>query len=208
MSPGRPPADLKVQVPRHNTQRIGPALTGQVESLARSQGLTTDIRQPTNESSSSIAQAIESASDWNSLLTTARADRGPQWDVGTQQFLVEEESELYYDPSPLLEYLKEGQSEDGPSGEGAPPNGMPGTPLNRGHQPMGGQYQVNGMMSSPAIAASPRHGLPGQYPGSGFTPIPPSSFYGTDRGSPMVTRSGMMQNMDGLGVSPDLRRRM
>ena len=27
----------------------------------------------------------ESASEWNSLLMTARAERGPQWDVGTQQ---------------------------------------------------------------------------------------------------------------------------
>ena len=27
----------------------------------------------------------ESASEWNSLLMTARAERGPQWDIGTQQ---------------------------------------------------------------------------------------------------------------------------
>lgn len=29
----------------------------------------------------------ESASEWNSLLMTARAERGPQWDVGTQQYV-------------------------------------------------------------------------------------------------------------------------
>lgn len=29
----------------------------------------------------------ESASEWNSLLITARAERGPQWDVGTQQYV-------------------------------------------------------------------------------------------------------------------------
>ena len=30
----------------------------------------------------------ESSSDWNSLLLTARAQRGPQWDVASQQYVA------------------------------------------------------------------------------------------------------------------------
>ncbi|KAF8339588.1 uncharacterized protein EI90DRAFT_3037168 [Cantharellus anzutake] len=44
---------------------------------------------------------MESASDWNSILLTARAQRGPQWDVMTQQFLVDRGSPLYYDATAL-----------------------------------------------------------------------------------------------------------
>jgi hypothetical protein len=60
---------------------------------------------------------------------TARAERGPQWDIGTQQyvvncsfgsffselgfrFLVEEHSELYYDPTPLFEVVKKTKDEE------------------------------------------------------------------------------------------------
>ena len=58
MSPGRPTRNIKVNVPRHNSHRIGPALTAQVESLAQEKSVLTDIRQPTNESTSTIALAI------------------------------------------------------------------------------------------------------------------------------------------------------
>lgn len=64
----------------------------------------------------------ESASEWNSLLLTARSQRGPQWDVATQQyvlrlyplsallnlycfssrFLVDRDSHLYFDHTPLI----------------------------------------------------------------------------------------------------------
>ncbi|TFY82187.1 hypothetical protein EWM64_g1825 [Hericium alpestre] len=121
---------------------------------------------------------------------TARAQRGPQWDVGTQQFQVEEGSDLYYDPTPLLDYLKEGQSDEGPSD--AMHGVIPGTPLNRAqHGNMGGQFSMNGMAGSPVVA-SPRHAMGGPYPGGGqqFNSIPPTQFYGGgDRGSPMVGRS-------------------
>lgn len=55
------------------------------------------------------------------MLITARAERGPQWDMGTQQFvfsilfcfcthprrfLVDEYSDLYYDSTPLFEAVK------------------------------------------------------------------------------------------------------
>jgi hypothetical protein len=49
---------IKVHVPRHNSQRIGPALTAQIEKIAKEKRLRTDVRQPTNEVSSAIAIAI------------------------------------------------------------------------------------------------------------------------------------------------------
>ena len=49
---------IKVHVPRHNSQRIGPALTAQIETVAKEKRLRTDVRQPTNETSSAIAIAI------------------------------------------------------------------------------------------------------------------------------------------------------
>lgn len=50
--------NIKVHVPRHNSQRIGPALTAQIEKLANVKRIRTDVRQPTNEVSSTIALAI------------------------------------------------------------------------------------------------------------------------------------------------------
>ncbi len=49
---------IKVHVPRHNSQRIGPALTAQIETIAKEKRIRTDVRQPTNEVSSAIAIAI------------------------------------------------------------------------------------------------------------------------------------------------------
>ena len=50
--------NIKVHVPRHNSQRIGPALTAQIETVAKEKRIRTDVRQPTNEATSSIALAI------------------------------------------------------------------------------------------------------------------------------------------------------
>ena len=52
---------VKVHVPRHNSQRIGPALTAQIEKVAKEKRIRTDVRQPTNEATSSIALAIVSS---------------------------------------------------------------------------------------------------------------------------------------------------
>ena len=49
---------IKVHVPRHNSQRIGPALTAQIETIAKEKRIRTDVRQPTNEATSVIALAI------------------------------------------------------------------------------------------------------------------------------------------------------
>ncbi|KAH8994955.1 hypothetical protein EDB92DRAFT_2053083 [Lactarius akahatsu] len=206
--------NIKVHVPRHNSQRIGPALTAQIETIAKEKRIRTDVRQPTNEVSSTIALAIESASEWNSLLLTARAERGPQWDVGTQQFQVDEGSCLYFDPSPLQEHQKE--DKQGPPNVASQSLPLPTShphPNQRGQAfPMPGHHSVNGVGMSPIVATPTRHIVPGQmgpYPGvPQFNTISPAQFYGGgDRGSPMVTRGmGMIgMGMDGMGITPDVR---
>jgi len=220
MSPSKPSKDIKVQVPRHNSQRIGPGVTAHVESLAREQNIRVDVRQTAFDPSTALAQAIDSASEWNSLLMTARAERGPQWDIGTQQFLVDEDSDLHYDPSPLLEYQKEGQEEneqtkDRPSIP--PPDFHSGsnTPQTRRNAPL--------PPSQNTIGFSPRH--PGQFssqgmPFPGMAPVPPAQFYGGgSAGNPNMQSpmriGGMGMNVDGMGGmggmgmgSPDVSRRM
>ncbi|KAI9461618.1 hypothetical protein BJY52DRAFT_1259022 [Lactarius psammicola] len=203
--------NIKVHVPRHNSQRIGPALTAQIETIAKEKRIRTDVRQPTNEVSSTIALAIENASEWNSLLLTARAERGPQWDIGTQQFQVDEGSCLYFDPSPLLEYQKE--DKQGPSNvasQSLPPSNSHPPPHQRGQAfPMPGHHSANGVGMSPIVATPTRHIVPGQmgpYGGPQFNTISPAQFYGGDRGSPMVTRGmGVGMGMDGMGITPDVR---
>ncbi|KAI0027146.1 hypothetical protein K488DRAFT_91237 [Vararia minispora EC-137] len=196
MAPIRPVRNIKVHVSRHNSQRIGPALTAQVELLAKQQSIRTDIRQPTNEPSSTIAQAIESASDWNSMLLTARADRGPQWDVGTQQFLVEKETDLYYDPTPIRGYLKDEKVEAAKAEAASQPMSTPRIshrgPPNGSGVPL--QYGVNGV--NMVSATPPRHAMQGNmgppFSGSPYATIPPGQFYG-ERGTPMMTRGMSME---------------
>jgi len=65
---------------------------------------------------------------------------------------------------------------------------------------------------SPVVATPTRHGhamqgqIGGPYGGPHFHAIPPSQFYGEDRGSPMVMRGmGVGMGMDGMGITPDVR---
>ncbi|KAJ3477821.1 hypothetical protein NLI96_g10209 [Meripilus lineatus] len=238
MSPSKPMKDIKVQVPRHNSQRLGPAVTAEVDALARKQNTLVDVRQTAYDPSSALAQAIDSASEWNSLLMTARAERGPQWDIGTQQyaiqryhpdlysayafcrFLVDEKSDLYYDPSPLLEYQKEnrpeGEDGDRTTDKQAIPTSEPGSAMGTPQTRRNPQ-----LPPQPGHMFSPRHhgqftpqGLP--YPN--MAPIPSSQFYGNggDPSIPSPLRIGSLgmsvDNMGGMGgmgmASPDVRRRM
>jgi hypothetical protein len=100
MAPVRARSDIVVVVPRHNAQRPSAALVDALTTVVRTEkprakidsraGHTRQSRRPRSESSGgesdALKQAIESASEWNSLLLIARAERGPQFDVATQQY--------------------------------------------------------------------------------------------------------------------------
>ncbi|KAI0649119.1 hypothetical protein C8Q79DRAFT_1007683 [Trametes meyenii] len=224
MSPTtKPHRDLKVNVPRHNSQRIGPVLTANVEVVAHEDKVRVDVRQTALEPTSALAQAIESASDWNSLLLTARAARGPQWDVGTQQWLVDEHSELYYDPEPLQEYLKDAQADEPSSSRPSQRQQMdvvnsPRMP--RGSMPPGGMTPSMShaqLYGGPQQMASPRHPYPGPNqsmggPYGGMAAIPPAQFYGGDAvpaspiqrgpGPGIAMNPGMGMGPPGMGMNP------
>ncbi|KAI8980190.1 hypothetical protein BD414DRAFT_421190 [Trametes punicea] len=228
MSPtAKPHRDLKVQVPRHNSQRIGPLLTSAVERVAYSDRVRVDVRQTALEPQSALAQAIESASDWNSLLLTARAARGPQWDVGTQQWLVDEYSDLYYDPSPLMESLKESQQNNAEESSSSsskipqrPQQDSVNSPrMTRSSMPPGTMtpsMSHNQLYGTPQQMASPRHPYPGANQGmggpyGGMTPISPAQFYGGEgvpaspiqRGPvPGMGMSAGMGMVPGMGLNP------
>ncbi|KAI0787701.1 hypothetical protein C8Q74DRAFT_1196016 [Fomes fomentarius] len=210
--------NLKVNVPRHDSQRIGPLLTASVETIAHQQRVRVDIRQTALEPASALAQAIESASEWNSLLMTARAERGPQWDVGTQQFQVDEFSDLYYDPTPLREYLKDSQQNDSdePSSSSQPlhrqqPDSVNSPRMLRNNSiPPGGMtpsmsqaqlFNANQGMGSPRHFPGGNQGMGGPY--GGIAPISPAQFYGTGGGDGMPA-SPMQRGPPGMGMSPGM----
>ncbi|KAH7921035.1 hypothetical protein BV22DRAFT_1020114 [Leucogyrophana mollusca] len=210
MSPSsKPPGIIKLKVPRHNAQRVGDKFISHLKAAAREERARVVTYQPNYDPPNNVmALAIEAASEWNSLLTTARAERGPQWDVGTQQFLVDYGSELYYDSSPLFEYRKQQRpDDDNPASHGhsrrsmQPPDYLPGghdaPRMTRNHSSSSSQFQAYGG------PGSPRH--PPGYSNVPFNGIPPSHFYGTgasDTASPARMGMGM-----GASMSPDVRRR-
>jgi hypothetical protein len=58
MAPGKRVHPIKIRVPRHNAQKIGSKLSGEVESQARAQDLRADTYQPNSESAAALNQAI------------------------------------------------------------------------------------------------------------------------------------------------------
>ena len=169
---------------------------------------------------------------------TARAERGPQWDIGTQQyvilkpmravlvdwchsrFMVDHGSSLYYDSSPLLEYLKENKAEGEEGGEQSNsdrPSDGPGTPQTRRSHglPPTAPNHISFSPRTPGQQFPPGQAMPG-FP-AGMPPLPGGQFYpnggGPDQhmGSPM--RIGGMglpgDAMGGMSMgSPEVGRRM
>ena len=134
---------------------------------------------------------------------------------------MDERSDLYYDPSLLLEYQKENRAEDDndrstdrqsvPAGD---PGSAMGTPQTRRNPQLPPQQSHN--------MFSPRH--PGQFapqglPYANMATVPNSQFYGGSGGDPSMPSPlrmgglGMsVENMGGMGgmgmASPVVRRRM
>ncbi|KIM56948.1 hypothetical protein SCLCIDRAFT_1219985 [Scleroderma citrinum Foug A] len=185
MARGKPTKPIVVKVPRHGSQRIGANLTAAVLAVVRKDNKNlksksrTRYKHNSNPPSGALAQAIASASDWNSLLLTARAERGPQWDVGTQQFQVDFGSDLYYDPTPLNEAVRQQRPTEE---DNVPPRPtVMQTPDFRHESP---RISRNPSASTPGQPnfgyASPRHP---QHPpqGTPYGGIPPGHFYGDPR---------------------------
>lgn len=185
-------------------------LTAEVKSIAQAKRIRAETSQPNPD----LAQAIESASEWNSLLMTARAERGPQWDVGTQQFLVDKYSDLYYDSTPLQEAVKKVTEDETPE-EQVNQNQQPTLSNRTPHRDrdfhmssMHGHMGYGGHESSPhrhhapppnyPYPSSPAmnvRGGPGPYPSSGGAPFnPPTQYFGGEAPSTPV-RMGSMGNI-------------
>src|SRR6266404_1803835 len=80
--------NIKVHAPRHNSQRIGPALTAQIESVAKEKRIRTDVRQPTNEASSVIAHAIVSSHLQSASFLFISSDYRKVLPSGTRYYLL------------------------------------------------------------------------------------------------------------------------
>jgi len=201
MARGKPAKTLVIKVPRHGAQRIGLKFSLSVESLVRKEYAAKSAKQRprvryqhnNDPPTGALAQSIEAASEWNSLLIRARAQRGPQWDVGTQQFQVDFGSTLHYDPTPLLEVLKQQrpQEEDHMQVPARPGSMQP--PEFRHESPRMVRNPSGSGMQPNYAYGSPRHP---EHPPPAFNPIPPGHFYADPR------TPGGMSNM-----SPDIRRR-
>ncbi|KAG1804995.1 uncharacterized protein HD556DRAFT_1303504 [Suillus plorans] len=206
MSPGKPAKAIRIKVPRHGAQRIGAKFSAHVAALARKEKIRVATHQP-NYDSNNTAQAVESASEWNSLLITARAERGPQWDVGTQQFHVDQGSDLYYNSSPLMEYQKQQREEENAARTSMqPPDFRAHDPsrITRNHSTSSNH---NYPYASPGMSqVAPRHPNLGGYSNVPFNGIPPNHFYGPGADGASPARMGMRDSM-GASMSPDVRRR-
>jgi hypothetical protein len=139
-------------------------------------------RLTTQEGTDPLAAAIESASEWNSLLLTARAERGPQFDVATQQFHVEEGSDLYYDHTVLRDtYEPARPTASLPStGGGGPNNDAAGGSISARLPSGAPSSSVHLMRPGPPPAGVPPHARFGAMPPMSAAPVsaPPGAFGG------------------------------
>ncbi|KAG8991868.1 hypothetical protein FRB94_012203 [Tulasnella sp. JGI-2019a] len=93
--------DVVMKVPRHGTIAPPPAVLEMARKIVESEGGILKAEE-TVDPHSSEGEGVVNASEWNSMLLTARAARGPQWDVSSQLFQVDKDSHLYYDFTPLM----------------------------------------------------------------------------------------------------------
>lgn len=103
------------------------------------------------------------------------------------RFQVDDGSELYYDPTPLIDSQKTEKPEDENQQSEFNAPGMSPT-MSRNHQPPGYPY-------SPHVQRN--------YPGGPFGSIPPGQFYngpGGDAGSPMRMMNHDVMGMGGMGM--------
>lgn len=134
------------------------------------------------------------------------------------RFQVDEFSDLYYDPAPLREYLKDSQQNDfdEPSSSSQPshrqqPDSVNSPRLLRTNSiPPGGMtpsmsqaqlFNPNQGMGSPRHFPGGNQGMGGPY--GGIAPISPAQFYGTGGGDGMPV-SPMQRGPPGMGMSPGL----
>ncbi|KAF8920344.1 hypothetical protein CPB85DRAFT_628928 [Mucidula mucida] len=220
MAPGRPVRGVRVSVPRHNAQDLGSKMTAEVQNAAKEKGVRVDLSRPGSSSDSGLAESIESASEWNSFLMTARASRGPQWDIGTQQFHVDEHSNLYYDPTVLVRFTRRKTTPPPPPPQ--PPSHPHSLPSHQSHHPSHHHSGSSPHSSSRGYAQQPQRGPPQQvnypYPGRGGPPpgFPrsggPMGMPGGAMGMGMGMGRGEMMGMgrppdlDGMGMGPDMTR--
>jgi hypothetical protein len=126
------------------------------------------------------------------------------------RFLVDEGSDLYYDPTILLESAKNQKERDTADDRASMPPQPPDfaaqhTPQPHRVQPNG--YPYGGNVTPAMNYPSTRHGnhMGNVYPGGPFNPIPPNQFYGTGDGlSPMR----MGTHLEANNITPDIRRRV
>ncbi|KAF9052422.1 hypothetical protein BDZ89DRAFT_1125854 [Hymenopellis radicata] len=165
-------------------------MTAQVQNAAKEKGVRVDVSGPGSSSDSGLAESIESASEWNSFLMTARAARGPQWDIGTQQFHVDEHSDLYYDPTVLVQLTRRKTTPPPPTPQ-TPSHAHHSLPSHPSHHPSPHHHSGSSPHpSSRGYAPQPQRGPPQQvnypYPGRGGPPpgFPRSGGMGGPMGMP------------------------
>jgi len=149
--------DITVIVPRHGTLPPAKNVLNAAKTIVEQQGGVLKANESVDPHSPE-GESVANASEWNSMLLTARAVRGPQWDVASQLFQVDKESQLYYGFTPLMSADGEAESVEQP----APPS----------------QLQTPSRQSfaspSPSYRRTPADSYNPNTPNNGGTATPPS----------------------------------
>ncbi|KAG9051163.1 hypothetical protein FS837_011278 [Tulasnella sp. UAMH 9824] len=119
--------NIVIRVPRYGTVPAPPEVIEAAKKLSEKSGIPLKPNE-TIDPHSNVGESVDNASEWNSMLITARAGRGPQWDVASQLFQVDKNSDVYYDHGVLVAGDPDANNEDQqlpsqghtPSGSGFP----------------------------------------------------------------------------------------